>query len=169
MSSVAHKIDPGDLGKWAKQLGTRLRPAVQRGLKAGGRRALVVLRDATRRYPIRDTGRFQRGWRAEMSSWDQLLLRNDAPYSLFVESGRRAGARQPPVMALVPWVQRVLGVPERRARSVAFMVARAISRRGIPARPVLKSPMTLQHVAAVMRDELLRALNEAASASMRGR
>jgi hypothetical protein len=39
----------------------------------------------------------------------------------------------PPVDALVSWVRLVLGVPEKQVRSVAFLVARAISRRGTKA------------------------------------
>ena len=151
---TAYRVDPKNMGKWAAALGRRLQPVVRRALQAGGRAALPILRDATARYPIRATGAFMRGWRAEMSSWDKLYLRNIAPHSIFVEMGRRPGARQPPVMALIPWVRLVLGVPEERERSVAFAVARAIARRGIQARPVLMSEQTRARANRVVQQRL---------------
>lgn len=69
-----------------------------------------------------------------------------ARYGVVVEFGRRAGARMPPVDALIPWVRRHMGtgIPRRGARrqqalrARAFLVARAIGRRGIRARPFLR-------------------------------
>src|SRR5215831_12238277 len=82
----------------------------------------------------------------------------DAGYGRFVEFGRRAGARMPPVDALMGWVQRhwnpaFIGPlrtgqlrPRRRAgpnvsqaqiRSRAFALARSIARRGIQPRPFM--------------------------------
>lgn len=43
------------------------------------------------------------------------------------EEGRRPGARQPPTSAILPWLARH-GIPAE----AAFVVARAIGRRGIP-------------------------------------
>ena len=54
-------------------------------------------------------------------------------YGAPVEFGRRPG-RMPPVDALEMWVRRQLGVSGDEARSVAFVVARAIGRRGTKAR-----------------------------------
>lgn len=165
--AVSHRVNPGDLGKWADRLGRSLRPTVRRGLRAAGAAAIPILQAATSKYPIHATGKFARGWRAEVEAWDRLLLRNAAPYSLYVEMGRRAGARMPPVAALMPWVRLVLAVPERRVRLVAFLVARAISRRGIPARPVLLSAQTQKRLAAAMKTELVAALREAAKGAGR--
>lgn len=53
-------------------------------------------------------------------------------YAMPVESGSRP--HFPPVGPLQLWVRRKLGITdEREVRSVAFLVARAISRRGTPA------------------------------------
>lgn len=54
------------------------------------------------------------------------------PAALFVELGTKP--HMPPVEALVPWVRNVLGVEERKARSVAYLIARKIAREGTPAR-----------------------------------
>lgn len=53
---------------------------------------------------------------------------NPLGYAPAVERGARP--HFPPPGALELWVQRKLGVPANKARSVAFVVARAIARRG---------------------------------------
>jgi hypothetical protein len=59
-------------------------------------------------------------------------IRATAPHARPVEFGRRAGARMPPVSAIESWVT-AHGMPAE----AAFVVARAIGRRGIPPRPFL--------------------------------
>jgi hypothetical protein len=78
------------------------------------------------------------------------LLLNNAPHARVIEGvdaqgndtewGRRPGAKFSPINVLALWVQRVLGVQGKAVRQVAFLVARAISRRGIKAsRPTQKA------------------------------
>lgn len=57
------------------------------------------------------------------------------PYAIVIDQGRAPGARMPPADALVPWVKRILnaGGTDEEVRSVAFVVARAIGRKGIKA------------------------------------
>lgn len=57
---------------------------------------------------------------------------NTTAYGMPVELGRRPG-KQPPSSALELWVRRKLGVPENRVKSVAFLVARKIGRKGTKA------------------------------------
>jgi hypothetical protein len=64
-------------------------------------------------------------------------------YGAPVEFGRRAGARMPPVNALIGWVQRHFHAPRERVAAAtlqreAFGLARAISRRGIVERPYMR-------------------------------
>lgn len=54
------------------------------------------------------------------------------PTATFAELGTKP--HRPPVQALVPWVRDVLGVEPKRAKSVAFLVARKIARRGTQAK-----------------------------------
>lgn len=61
---------------------------------------------------------------------------NPVSYAAPVETGSRP--HFPPVGPLRLWVQRKLGVSEAESRSVAFLVARAISRRGTKAREMFK-------------------------------
>lgn len=54
-------------------------------------------------------------------------------YARFMEEGVRPG-KIPPGVALEPWVKRVLGKQGEEARQTAFLIARAIGRRGIAPR-----------------------------------
>lgn len=75
-------------------------------------------------------------------------LVNRATHAVFVEYGRRAGARQPPVSALIPWVMKKFGVPYKQARGIAFAVAKKIARRGIKARKIMTNENYRRHLAS---------------------
>lgn len=60
------------------------------------------------------------------------LMLND--YLVFIESGRRAGAKFPPVEPIVRWARK-RGIP--KDNSTIFLIRRAISRDGIKPRPFL--------------------------------
>ena len=60
------------------------------------------------------------------------LLLND--YVVFVESGRRAGAKMPPPAAIADWCRRK-GI--NADNSTVFAICRAIARDGIAPRPVM--------------------------------
>lgn len=63
------------------------------------------------------------------------MVGSSQPTLAFLELGTKP--HMPPVEALVPWVRAVLGVPAKRERSVAFLVARKIARKGTePKRPL---------------------------------
>lgn len=59
-------------------------------------------------------------------------------YGPVVELGRRPGQKAPPPGALDLWVQRILGVPPEEVKRAAFLIGRAIGRRGIPGRFMFK-------------------------------
>ena len=60
------------------------------------------------------------------------LMLND--YLVFIESGRRAGAKFPPVEPIVNWAKK-RGIPTDN--STIFLIRRAISRDGIRPRPFM--------------------------------
>lgn len=68
---------------------------------------------------------------------------SDLAYAPVMEYGRRVGARQPPVDALLSWVTQKLGVPSGKARGVAFIIARSIARKGIKGRGFMKQAATV--------------------------
>lgn len=72
-------------------------------------------------------------------------------YGYNVEFGRKPGSKPPPIDAIMPWVKRHTGVfsiktrsrsrskaNTKNDRSVAFLIARAIGRRGIPPAPFMR-------------------------------
>lgn len=60
------------------------------------------------------------------------IILND--YLVFIESGRRKGAKMPPIEPIVRWA-RSRGIPTDN--STIFLIRRAISRDGIKARPFM--------------------------------
>jgi hypothetical protein len=56
------------------------------------------------------------------------VIGTSAPYAVPVELGTKP--HFPPILPLVDWVIAKLGVPEKEAKGVAFLVARKISRKG---------------------------------------
>lgn len=60
------------------------------------------------------------------------LMLND--YLVFIESGRRAGAKFPPVEPIVRWARK-RGIPTDN--STIFLIRRAISRDGVSPRPFI--------------------------------
>jgi hypothetical protein len=56
------------------------------------------------------------------------VVGSSQPAATFVELGTKP--HMPPVAALVPWVRSVLGLAEKEARNVAFLIARKIAKRG---------------------------------------
>lgn len=60
-----------------------------------------------------------------------------APYADIIEYGRQPGTMPPPA-ALEKWVRRKLGVADKDARRVAFLVARKIKQRGTDPSPYIE-------------------------------
>ncbi len=61
------------------------------------------------------------------------IILND--YITYIESGRRKGAKMPPVAPIVAWARKK-GIPTDN--STIYLIRRAISRDGIKPRPVLQ-------------------------------
>jgi hypothetical protein len=63
-------------------------------------------------------------------------------YAWWVEKGRKAGGKMPPMLALKDWVRVKLKLPEgREARSAAWKIGRAIQRKGTKAHPFVEPRM----------------------------
>lgn len=91
------------------------------------------------------TGAYMRGFQTRHFSKSSAFL-NVEPHAQYVESGRRAGARMPPLSAIRRWL-----VVKRLSPAAAFPVARSIAENGIDARPVFQK--TLKKLIAMMRVE----------------
>lgn len=108
---------------------------------------LMVERDARRNAP-QDTRRLAGSITSDIRGTGLAIEGRVGPsvqYGRFVEFGRRPG-RMPPPDALIGWVRRHSSARfarktasrEAELRSRAFMVARAIGRRGVRAQPYLR-------------------------------
>ena len=83
---------------------------------------------------LRDTI-FQKTMVEGESVWG--MIGTPAEYGLPVEMGTRP--HFPPVAPIQFWVEKGMGLTGKEAKSVAFLIARAISRRGTPARQPFES------------------------------
>jgi hypothetical protein len=97
--------------------------------------SLLLLEADARRNVRHDTRRLMNSITSTQERRGRTLVGRVGPsvrYGLYVERGRRAYNRPPPVAALRGWARRH-GIPER----ALYVLARKIGRRGIPARPFL--------------------------------
>jgi hypothetical protein len=135
--------------------------------------SLILLEGDARTIAPHDTRRLAGSITHKVSGHGLLLVGRVGPsvrYGTPVEFGRRAGAKMPPVAALIPWVKRhwtaplvggqtVLpgmeryvqatnrrrprrGTPDAAIRRRAFILARAIARRGIVQHPYVRASYT---------------------------
>ncbi len=128
---IKKRLDRGEtvvrisLNEGLREIGSLVTPILKRHTPIGATRNL---RNKTRFQVIGGPG------------YQELQIRQGAKgssgffYGLVVREGRRPGI-MPPVSALVPWVMAVLGVSQESARSVAFLVARKIGKRGTKPNP----------------------------------
>lgn len=111
--------------------GLLLGPPIKRLLE---RWAITVESEAKRGAPV-DTGRLRASITHRLDAAPVPLFAEvgtNVTYARPVHEGRRAGARQPPSAALAVWARRHGG-------GNPFLIARAIGRRGIKARPFLRN------------------------------
>jgi hypothetical protein len=136
----------------------RLPQALRRGLVSGAMRCVTVMQRRSEEAGVFNLGTYKRAWRAVPTERGAKIM-NDLVYAAVIELGRRAGARMPPSDAIARWAQRKLSLSELEARSVGFVIARAIARRGLPPRYVLTN--ALPELVEVVREELRRELTTA--------
>lgn len=146
MPVITINIGPENLGELEREFGEGVKHTFFRALRRSQEPVRSFLRMATTGAGIPPSGSksgrasFSDGWRTEVywdSSEPAMQIWNAAMHALFVEKGRRRKRRQPPAEAIIPWIQRWLNPDPEKLRSVAFLVARSIGRKGIRARPVL--------------------------------
>jgi hypothetical protein len=110
--------------------------------------SLILLEgDARENSPVGVSGQMRDRWahKSEVSAPGAIIgrvgssLQRPFPYPVVIEFGRQPGSMPPPA-ALKRWVHLKLGVPKEEEASVAFLVARAIAKRGTkPQQPLFRS------------------------------
>lgn len=166
----SYQVDPG---AFASRMSADYKERLERVVRAirvtVHTAGLAIAQEETRRRTARlrppvHTGEYARSWHATDLPNGAVLL-NDAPHAAFIEYGRRPGARMPPPRVIEQWLEakmrgriRNRGKREASAKALAFVVARAIGRRGLPAHRIM----------ARTRRRLDRAVQEAIARAMRG-
>lgn len=148
-------------GAFYARLGAGAGAAIKRGQAQAGK---SIVADLRRRTVIADK-LFRRevleGWRWTPQGL-KLVIDNSAPHLVFVERGRKPG-KMPPSKALRPWAEKRLGDGR-----LAFVVARAIGRRGIKPTPILTRSGFGQYMARRVMANIERELDLATKAASRG-
>jgi hypothetical protein len=140
---MRYEIKPQNLGKYEAKLARELPKSLKRAREKAARKAIATIqaRIHTMPMPPIDRKRYLNGWQVSSPRWGSIAIQNVTPYAQVIETGRRRGARMPPIRAIEGWVIRKLGVKKIHARGVAIAVAKSISRRGIRGRHVLLAAM----------------------------
>lgn len=101
----------------------------------------MLKREVMARTPVGASGSLRGSIFTEIKGENPSVLRGEVasrvPYAGYVEFGRQPGGRMPPWREGSPlyrWVVRNLEPQGGDSESAAFLVARAIARRGIPGR-----------------------------------
>jgi len=147
--------------RYEAKLGLAMRQEVfSKAMPSAGKAVRLLLEKETLKRKIFFRKKFARGWRSvEGMIPSSVRVYNKERYASVIEYGRRAGARQPPSGVLVPWVRTKLGIRGPAAKTVAFLIARKIGERGIPARPVLRDP--------AVREKIQKVVTRSAQAKLR--
>lgn len=140
--TISRTIAARDLGKYERQLARKLPHVAETTNLRAAHRSIGILKRSV--YSVRphapvDTKRYLNSFEIHRGPRHEVIVNNSRRYAGVIELGRRAGARRPPVQALVGWVRRKLGVSAKDAPRVAFAVARKIGERGLPAKRVVAS------------------------------
>lgn len=107
---------------------------IQGAVEAG----LMMIRGAVSPLTPKNLGLLAKGFQTSVDAGEDVRGRifNPLEYAKAVEEGSRP--HFPPAAALERWVQLKLGVPAEDAPGVAFVIARAISKRGTKAHHMLR-------------------------------
>lgn len=151
---IRFTITPHQLGKFEARLARHLNNAsMAKVLRKAGQAACALLREAS--ADVNYKGRYRAGWSFNIRG-RKLQVTNVVAHAIYVERGRRAGARMPPIGVIRQWA-----VDHGMPPEAAYPIARAISERGIQGRPHLRSPMMRTRIEQLVVGELLRFRDEA--------
>ena len=146
---ATYKMTIAGAAEWHRRLAKSFWPAVLKGAKAGAYRGVARLQAKSMEEAF-DRSAYARGWRFSAAD-RQIVIYNPVKYAGVIEEGRRAGEKMPPPASLEAWVRRHLKVEHTTKKGVkkvrkvradeapglAFIVARAIGKRGTAGKYIL--------------------------------
>jgi hypothetical protein len=153
------KIDARKLAPELIARAEKTRGALGKAAIAAARKFCALLVQKTDEMGITDTGALKNSWRAEKLPGGGATVYSDCPYAGIVE----LGARPHPVSqagqdAIASWAIRKLGVSDKEAKSVAFLICRKIAREGQAPRYLVQNQ--LPKAIAYFKEELERIINQ---------
>lgn len=147
-----------ELQRYLTALPKALEKSVVRGIRTGAERALPLAVSAGDAKGVFDTGEYRRKWKTRNLN-DGASIDNTSGHGDIIEKGRRKGRRMPPRRVISRWAERKLGLSPEEAKRAAYPIARAIARRGIPGRHVVRDMMP--EIIKVVLDEVKAAISQA--------
>lgn len=171
------KISIKHLPKQLRDMASAAGPAMKRGLLSGAMRCIPLLQNRVRNAPPAnpsglgtggavDTGAYLQAMTARATP-SGAIITNKRKYAAVIDDGRRVGARPPPRRVLEKWVMRRLGLSAKEAKSAAFLIGRAISKRGLLPRKVMRG--ATDDIMKIMNEEVkLELMKSLKAAAMNG-
>jgi len=147
------KLSLSQIATRFKKRPSQIMGAARRGLTSGGMRSLTVLQARTQQRAF-NTGALARSWKMSKPDVNSIALFNTRPYAPVVEYGRRPNKRQPPSKVIEMWAKRKLGLSAKEAKRAAFVIARAIGKKGIKGKRILSDSMG--EITDLVRQEIIR-------------
>jgi len=153
--SVKKKLPLSQISAIPKKVGRDAEKAIAKAIPIMGRVPLDEAKSLTTSAGIKDTGAYLKGWKV-IELGKSLQLVNTTPYAGVIEAGAKF-RKMPPLKKIIPWVRRKM--PDTRAierRKIAFLIARKIKQRGLPAYNILSK--TVENTSTKLRMILQLAL-----------
>jgi hypothetical protein len=117
-----------------------LYPEIKKAMQEVGLETVQTMKDILTSKNAVATGTLRDSLNATTTEGDDLLDTQitAVDYAIFVDKGRRAGDRMPPVQAIKDWInQRKIRVQGRSTEQLAWAMAKSIAKKGITARPFI--------------------------------
>ena len=117
--------------------------SIRAGMRGLEKAALNIIADAKENLrgnesvvtgQLRASGRVQRAQDDDQALDAGFFGQGSSGYAVFVEYGRRAG-KFPPIDFIRQWVKKKFQIPENEAKSIGFLIARKIAKKGTKPHP----------------------------------
>jgi hypothetical protein len=118
-----------------------LYPEVKKAMQEVGQETVLTMKDLLTRQNAVASGNLRDTLTAKTIQADNELIDTQiegADYAIFVDQGRKAGDRMPPVQAISAWINtRKISVSGKTTQQLAWAMAKSIAKKGIRARPFI--------------------------------